>query len=97
MLKNDSEEMDTSINHSTVSVPVTSERIPQASHYRKRLLQKYRQEQLELEAFKSTTSSTTTAENTATPEKVYNGLYAQEPSLVTPSKPAQPVSLFLTF
>uniref|UniRef100_A0A914E432 C2H2-type domain-containing protein n=1 Tax=Acrobeloides nanus TaxID=290746 RepID=A0A914E432_9BILA len=72
MLKNDSEEMDTSINHSTVSVPVTSERIPQASHYRKRLLQKYRQEQLELEAFKSTTSSTTTAENTATPEKLCN-------------------------
>ncbi|KAI6221312.1 Zinc finger and SCAN domain-containing protein 22 [Aphelenchoides fujianensis] len=53
MLKNGDEEMmDTTINHSTVSVPVSS-----AGQYKKRLLQKYRQEQQLKASFHSTISS----------------------------------------
>jgi hypothetical protein len=53
MLKNDTDEMmDLQINHSTVSVPVSS-----AGQYKKRLLQKYRQEQQLKASFHSTISS----------------------------------------
>lgn len=53
MLKKEDQEMtDTTINHSTVSVPVSS-----AGQYKKRLLQKYRQEQQLKVSFHSTISS----------------------------------------
>jgi hypothetical protein len=51
--KNDEEMMDTTVNHSTVSVPVSSA----AGQYKKRLLQKYRQEQQLKASFHSTISS----------------------------------------
>lgn len=46
------EDMDVTVNHSTVSVPVSS-----AGQYKKRLLQKYRQEQQLKASFHSTISS----------------------------------------
>ncbi|KAI6179678.1 Klumpfuss [Aphelenchoides besseyi] len=52
MLKKEDDEMMDTINHSTVSVPVSS-----AGQYKKRLLQKYRQEQQLKASFHSTISS----------------------------------------
>lgn len=58
MLKN-SEDMDTTVNHSTISVPVSSKRshTSAAGQYKKRLLQKYRQEQEDLIASTSSFQS----------------------------------------
>jgi DNA-directed RNA polymerase subunit RPC12/RpoP len=61
MLKD--EDMDTSINRSTVSVPAGSNRMQSSSvgQYKKRLLQKYRQEQEDLRASTSSFQSNATS------------------------------------
>ena len=62
---NNSERMDATINHSTISVPVTSNRIPspRPSHYRKRLLQQCLEDHENLKHFQQSSDSITTIDS----------------------------------